>query len=164
MESFLPSDVNLINNTPAFQAREVYNLVSMYLVFALLSALTAGLVAIFGKIGLEKVDTTLATAIRAVVMAGILVLAAIFLKKWNFSQIDSKAYLFILLAGIAGATSWLFYFLALKTGPATSVAAIDRLSIIFVIIFAAILLGESISAKVILGGVLIIAGALLLIK
>ncbi len=136
----------------------------MYLIFALLSALTAALVAIFGKIGLEKVDTTLATAIRSVVMAAILVLAVLLLKKWDLSQIDNKAYLFILLAGLAGAASWLFYFLALKLGPATAVVAIDRLSIIFVIIFASLFLGESLSLKTILGGALIILGALLLIK
>lgn len=136
----------------------------MYLIFALLSALTAALVAIFAKIGLEKVDTTLATAIRSVVMAVLLVLAALFLKKWDFSQIDNKAYLFIFLAGAAGAASWLFYFLALKFGPATTVVAIDRLSIVFVIVLATIFLGESLTAKTVLGGILIVLGALLLIK
>ncbi len=136
----------------------------MYIIFALLSAVSAALVAIFGKIGLGKVDTTLATAIRAVVMAVLLVIAAIILKKWNLSQISNKAYLFIFLAGLAGAASWLFYFLALKLGPATSVAALDRLSVVFVILFAALFLGESLTIKSVLGGLLIISGALLLIK
>lgn len=136
----------------------------MYIIFALLSALTAALVAIFGKIGLGKVDTTLATAIRAVVMAVLLVLAALVLKKWDLTQISNKAYLFIFLAGLAGAASWLFYFMALKLGPATSVAALDRLSVVFVIIFAALFLGEAFTIKSVLGGILIVAGALLLIK
>lgn len=136
----------------------------MYLVFAFLSAVSAALVAIFGKIGLGKVDTTLATAIRAVVMALILVAASILLKKWDLSQISSKAYLYIILAGIAGALSWFFYFFALKLGPATSVAAIDRLSVVFVILFAALFLGESLTAKSILGAILIVLGAILLIK
>ena len=136
----------------------------MYIIFALLSALTAALVAIFGKIGLSKVDTTLATAIRSVVMATLLVLAALLLKKWDFSQIENKAYLFIFLSGIAGAASWLFYFLALKFGPATTVVAIDRLSVVFVIILATIFLGESLTVKTIIGGILIVLGALLLIK
>lgn len=136
----------------------------MYLIFALLSAITAALVAIFGKIGLAKVDTTLATAIRAVVMAAILVSAALVLKKWHLSQIDNKAYLYIFLAGASGAASWFFYFLALKFGPATSVAAIDRLSVVFVIIFASLFLGESLTLKSFAGGALIVAGALLLIK
>lgn len=136
----------------------------MYIVFALLSAVSAALVAVFGKIGLGRVDTTLATTIRAIVMAFLLVLATLALKKWDLSQITSRAYLFIFLAGVSGAASWLFYFLALKLGPATSVAAIDRLSVIFVIIFAALFLGESLTVKSILGGILIISGALLLIK
>jgi len=136
----------------------------MYIIYALASAVFASLVAIFGKIGLGKVDTTLATTIRAVVMAAILVLATLILKKWNLSQIGNKAYLFIFLAGFAGAASWLFYFLALKFGPATSVAALDRLSVVFVIIFAAMFLGESLTVKTVLGGILIVLGALLLIK
>lgn len=130
----------------------------------MLSAVFAALVAVFGKIGLGKVDTTLATAIRAVVMAALLVGAAIVLKKWDLTQITNRAYLYIFLAGVAGAASWLFYFLALKMGPATSVAAVDRLSVIFVILFAALFLGESLTAKSIIGGLLIVAGAFLLIK
>lgn len=135
-----------------------------YIIFALLSAVSAGLVAIFGKIGLGKVDTTLATTIRAIVMALLLLAATLILKKWDLSQIDNKAMLFIFLAGLAGAASWLFYFLALKLGPATSVAALDRLSVVFVILFAALFLGESLTIKSVLGGLLIITGAILLIK
>lgn len=136
----------------------------MYIVYALLSAVTAALVAIFAKIGLSKIDTTLATAVRATIMALILVAASLALRKWDLSSIDSKGFLFIFLAGLAGAASWLFYFQALKTGPATSVAGLDRLSVVFVIIFAALFLGESLTAKSILGGILIVAGALFLIK
>ncbi len=136
----------------------------MYLIYALLSAIFAALVAIFGKIGLGKVDTTLATAIRAIVMASLLTLAAIVFKKWDLSTITNKAYLYIFLAGLAGAASWLFYFLALKIGPATSVAAVDRLSVVFVILLAALFLGESLTLKSVLGGVLIVSGAFLLIK
>lgn len=135
-----------------------------YIIFALLSAISASLVAIFGKIGLGEVDTTLATTIRAIVMALLLLIATLVLKKWDISQIDNKAMLCIFLAGLAGATSWLFYFLALKFGPATSVAALDRLSVVFVLIFAAIFLGESLTVKSVLGGLLIISGAFLLIK
>ena len=136
----------------------------MYVVYALLAAVSASFVAIFGKIGLSRVDTTLATTIRAIVMAALLVIASLILKKWDFSKIDNKAYLFIFLAGLAGATSWFFYFLALKFGPATSVAALDRLSVVFVILFAALFLGESLTLKSIAGGALIVAGAVLLLK
>ena len=136
----------------------------MYIVYALLAAVSASFVAIFGKIGLSRVDTTLATTIRAIVMAALLVIVSLILKKWDLSQIDNKAYLFIFLAGLAGATSWFFYFLALKFGPATSVAALHRLSVVFVILFAALFLGESLTLKSIAGGALIVAGAILLIK
>ena len=136
----------------------------MYILYAILAAVFASLVAIFGKIGLSKVDTTLATTIRAIVMAALLVVASLAFKKWDLSQIDNKAYLYIFLAGGAGALSWFFYFLALKLGPATSVAALDRLSVIFVIIFAALFLGETLTLKSIAGGLLIVAGAVLLIK
>lgn len=136
----------------------------MYLLFALLSAIFAALVAVFGKIGLGKVDTTLATTLRAIVMAGLLILASLTLKKWDLSQITTKAYLYIFLAGLAGALSWLAYFFALKLGPATSVSAIDRLSVVFVILFAALFLGESLTVKSVLGGLLIVLGAILLIK
>lgn len=136
----------------------------MYLLFALLSAIFAALVAVFGKIGLGKIDTTLATTLRAIVMATLLVLASFALKKWDLSQITTKAYLYIFLAGVAGALSWLAYFFALKLGPATSVAAIDRLSVVFVILFAALFLGESLTIKSALGGLLIVLGAFLLIK
>lgn len=90
----------------------------------------AAFVAVFGKIGLGKVDTTLATAIRAAVMALLLVIAAVALEKWDLSQITSKAYLYIFLAGLSGALSWFFYFFALKLGHATSVVAIERLSVV----------------------------------
>lgn len=136
----------------------------MYIVYALLSAVTAALVAIFGKIGLGKLDTTVATTLRAIVMAGLLILATTLLRKWNFAHIDNKAILYIVLAGAAGASSWLFYFFALKTGPATSVAALDRLSVVFVLVLSALFLGESLTVKSMAGGALIVAGALLLIK
>lgn len=132
--------------------------------YALLSALSAALVAIFGKIGISKVDTTLATAIRAVMMAGILVIAAALLGKFaHLKTIDNKAFLFITLSGIAGAASWMWYFLALKTGPAHGVAALDRLSVVFVLVLAALFLGEALTWKTALGGILVTLGALLLV-
>lgn len=136
----------------------------MYILFAILSAISASLVAIFAKIGLEKVDTTLATAIRAVIMALLLVLTTLFLRKWDLSQVDNKTFLFILLAGGAGAISWFFYFLALRFGPASAVAALDRLSVVFVIFFATLFLGESLSIRTVLGAILVVLAAILLIK
>ena len=137
----------------------------MWLVFAILSALTAALVAIFSKAGLKEIDTTLATTIRSIIMAGFLVITSLFLRKFNnfsFASFNSKQWLLIALAGISGALSWLFYFVALKQGQAGKVAAIDRLSIIFVLIIAALFLGEALGWKSALGGLLMIAGAILI--
>jgi len=138
----------------------------MWLVYAFLSSITAALVAIFAKIGLKGVDSTLATAIRSIIMTVFLVLVAFFLKKFqgfNVNSFSNKDWLLIILAGIAGALSWLFYFFALKTGLATKVATIDRLSLVFVIILAVIFLGEKLSWKLAIGAVLMVAGAIAIV-
>jgi transporter family protein len=138
----------------------------MYLVLALLSAITASLVAIFGKLGLKNVDPTLATTIRSLIMASFLILVSLFLKKFenlSFNTFSSKDWLLIILAGISGALSWLFYFWALKLGPASHVAVIDRLSLVFVILLSALILGESLNLKIIVGMILVILGAILIV-
>lgn len=136
----------------------------MWIPLALLSAFTAALVAIFGKIGLQGVDPTLATTVRAVIMAAILVIVSAATGRWNaLGSIGNRAWLMIVLAGAAGAASWLAYFLALRTGPATGVAALDRLSVVFVIILAALFLGETLTWRLALGGALMTAGALLMV-
>ena len=138
----------------------------MYVLLALLSALTASLVVIFGKLGLKNVDPTIATTIRSLIMAGFLVIVSLFLKKFeNFSLnlFTSKDWLLIILAGISGALSWLFYFWALKFGPASHVAVIDRLSLVFVILLSALILGEVFNLKVFLGMILIVIGAILIV-
>ncbi|WAM33011.1 EamA family transporter [Caldicellulosiruptor morganii] len=135
----------------------------LWLLFGLLSALFAALVAIFGKIGLKGLDTNVATAIRAVIMALFLVLVIIFQGRLNrVGEIlaNKKAILFIVLSGVAGALSWLFYFLALKNGKVQQVAPIDRLSVVFAIVLAAIFLGERISFYTGLGVLLVVAGSI----
>lgn len=136
----------------------------MWILYALLSAGFAAAVAIFGKLGLVGVDSTVATTVRAVVMAVFLTIVVLALQKVSLIKtLDNKALTFIVCSGIAGALSWLFYFLALKTGPATPVAAVDRLSIVFVAILAALFLGEALTIKTIAGVLLIIGGAVLLV-
>jgi len=138
----------------------------IYIIFALLSALTASLVAIFGKLGLKNIDPTLATTIRSLIMAVFLILTSLFLRKFeNFSlsSFTSKDWLLIILAGISGALSWLFYFWALKFGPASHVAVIDRLSLVFVIILSALILGEVFNLKTFIGMILIVIGAILIV-
>lgn len=132
--------------------------------FALLSAISAAAVAVLGKIGLKNVDTTLATSIRSVVMAVFLVTVSLSLGKFSGLQnIDNKALLYIVLSGIAGALSWLFYFFALKVGPASGVSAVDRTSAVFVLILAVLFLGESLTWMKAVGALLIVGGAILMI-
>lgn len=137
---------------------------STWLIYALLSAVTAALVAIFGKIGLQNLDANTATAIRAIVMA--LFLVGVVVVQGKLSMVnevfaDRKALLFILLSGVAGALSWLFYFMAIKYGNVSQVAPIDKLSVVFAVVLAAVLLGEKISLVAGLGVGLISVGALM---
>ena len=138
----------------------------MWIVFALLAAVCAALVAIFGKLGLERIDPTLAATVRALIMAGVLILAVIGLKGSDLasvSQFTNREWLFIVLAGVAGALSWLFYFIALAHGPAGSVAALDRLSVVFVVLLAAVILGETLTIPALIGALLIVCGAALIV-
>lgn len=137
---------------------------STWLIYALLSALSASLVAIFGKIGLQHLDANTATAVRAVVMALFLVGVVVVQGKFNLVGTvlaDKKALLFIVLSGVAGALSWLFYFMAIKNGTVSQVAPIDKLSVVFAVLLAFILFGEKISLVAGLGVALITAGALM---
>ncbi len=137
-------------------------MISTWIIYALLSALFAAAVAILGKIGISQIDTTLATTIRSIVMSIALILATFSLGKFDLTKIDNKAFFFIFLSGLAGALSWIFYFNALKTGPATGVAALDRLSVVFVLVLAILFLGESLTWKTGLGALLVSLGAILL--
>ncbi|MEK7079820.1 MAG: EamA family transporter, partial [Patescibacteria group bacterium] len=120
--------------------------------------------AIFGKIGLQGLDTTVATTVRAVIMAFFLVVVALSLGKLNLASLPTgKPLLFIALSGIAGALSWLFMFAALKIGPAPGVSALDRLSVVFVLIFSILFLGTQFSWKAAGGAAMIAVGAMLMI-
>ncbi|WP_225087343.1 EamA family transporter [Pectobacterium colocasium] len=137
---------------------------SSWLIYALLSAVCAALVAIFGKIGLQNLDANTATAIRAVIMA--LFLVGVVVAQGKLALVgevvaNKKALLFIVLSGVAGALSWLFYFVALKNGNVAQVAPIDKLSVVFAVVLAVILLGEKISLMAGAGVALISVGALL---
>lgn len=135
----------------------------MWIAFALLSAIFASLVAIFGKVGISHLDSTLATSVRAIIMAIFLTVVSFSLGKFKLLHtIGSKAFTFIVLSGIAGAISWLFYFVALKRGPASGVAALDRLSVVFVFLLAIVFLQEQFSWKSALGGILLTVGAILM--
>ncbi|WP_233980200.1 EamA family transporter [Pectobacterium versatile] len=137
---------------------------SSWLIYALLSAVCAAMVAIFGKIGLQNLDANTATAIRAIIMA--LFLVGVVVAQGKLALVgeviaNKKALFFIVLSGVAGALSWLFYFVALKNGNVAQVAPIDKLSVVFAVVLAVILLGEKISLMAGAGVALISVGALL---
>lgn len=136
----------------------------MWFILALLSAVFAALVTIFGKIGLKTVDSTVAAGVRAVIMAltmiGIIMLLG---KSSQITELSKKDMLFIILSGISGALSWVFYFAALKLTEASKVATIDRTSILFIIILSYLILGEEVSLKTLVAGVLVFLGTMILL-
>jgi transporter family protein len=138
----------------------------MWVLYALGSAVAASLVAIFGKIGLQGIDPTQATIVRGVVMAIILVLGGLVFGKlsgFSFALLTGRTWVFILLSALAGAASWLLYFIALQAGPASAVTVIDKMSVVFVILLAGLFLGEALTLRSVLGILLTVAGSLLII-
>ena len=131
--------------------------------WALWSAAFAALTAIFAKVGLEGVDSDLATLVRTVVILVVLAGFVYITGKWsNPTRLASKTWLFLVLSGLATGASWVCYFRALQLGEASRVAPVDKLSVVFVIVFASIFLGERVTFATIAGGVLIAAGAVIL--
>ena len=138
---------------------------SSWLIYALLSALCAAFVSIFGKVGVAGLDSSAATAVRAVIMAVFLV--GVVIAEGHTADLpqvfaDKKVLLFVALSGIAGALSWLFYFLALKDGAVTQVAPIDKLSVVFAVVIAVLIFGERVSFMHGVAIAMIAAGGLML--
>ncbi len=139
-------------------------LIRMWILYALLAAITAAIMTIIAKIGLTKVDPTLATTIRSFVMFAFMLITAFALQKHKLlEQINSSALWAIIISAIFGALSWLFYFLALKDGPASKVAALDRLSLVLVVIMAIFILSEKLTWQVGIGALLMTIGAAIMI-
>jgi len=133
-----------------------------WLIYALLSAVCAALVGIFAKPGLKDVEPNLGTAVRSIVMTVLLTGFVTATRGWSkLPPVNSRASLLILLAGAAGAASWLFYFNALKLADVSHVAPIDKLSTPIAVVLAALLLGERPSGLNWLGVVVMVAGAYL---
>jgi transporter family protein len=134
-----------------------------WLVFALGSAFFAGLTAILGKVGVTQINSNLATFIRTIVI--LIVTAAIvsWRSEWEpLNRLSSRGLLFLVLSGLATGASWLCYYRALQLGPASQVAPIDKLSVVFVLLVAWLCLGEAMTWRVAVGGLLIVAGAVTL--
>ncbi len=139
------------------------DLFSAWQTWAFLSACFAALTAIFAKVGVENINPDLATFIRTVVV--LVAFSVLLLLTRQFvapAEISSKTWLFLILSGLATGASWLCYFRALKLGPATLVAPIDKLSVVLVALFAFAFLGERPSGQGWLGIALIGTGAALL--
>ena len=136
----------------------------MWLILALLSAVFAALTSILAKIGIEGVDSNLATAIRTVVVV-IMAWGMVFLTQAQsgISQISKKSWLFLILSGLATGASWLCYYKALQTGQASKVVPIDKLSVVITLILAFVFLHEQFTTKSLIGCILIGAGTLLMV-
>ena len=136
----------------------------MWFIFALLSALFAALTSILAKIGIEGVNSNLATAIRTVVVV-VMAWGMVFLTNAQngISEISKKSWLFLILSGLATGASWLCYYRALQVGEASKVVPIDKLSVVITLVLAFVFLHEQFSAKSVIGCILIGAGTLLMV-
>ena len=136
----------------------------MWVLFAILSAVFAALTSILAKIGIENVDSTLATAIRTAVVLvmawGMVLLTG---KAGGISHIAGRSWLFLALSGLATGASWLCYYSALQQGPASKVIPIDKLSVVISLVLAFAVLHEKVDAKAIAGGALITVGTLVMV-
>lgn len=136
----------------------------MWLLFALLSAVFAALTSILAKIGIEGVNSNLATAIRTVVVV-IMAWGMVFLtnEQNGLSEIGKKSWIFLILSGLATGASWLCYYRALQVGEASKVVPIDKLSVVFTLILAFVFLHEQFTIKSLVGCILIGIGTLLMV-
>jgi bacterial/archaeal transporter family protein len=133
-----------------------------WFIWALLSAFFAGLTAVLAKVGVEHIDSNLATAIRTVVILIFAWAIALATRNQTFSSISNRTWIFLILSGVATSLSWLCYFRALQLGEASQVAPVDKLSVVIAIILAAIFLHERMTWHHWLGGALIFTGAVVL--
>ena len=136
----------------------------MWIVFALLSAVFAALTSIFAKIGIDGVNSNLATAVRTVVVV-VMSWLMVFItnNQSGLAQISKKSWVFLILSGLATGASWLCYYRALQLGKATEVAAVDKLSIVFTLILAFIFLHDTFTVKSLIGCALIATGTILML-
>ena len=136
----------------------------MWFVFALLSAIFAALTSILAKVGIDGVNSNLATAVRTVVVLA-MAWGMVFITdaQKGLPQISSKSWLFLILSGLATGASWLCYYRALQIGQASKVVPIDKLSVVFTLVMAFVFLHEKFTAKSLIGCALIGAGTLLMV-
>jgi transporter family protein len=134
-----------------------------WLLFALGSAFFAGLTAILGKLGVAGMNSDLATFIRTVVILAVTAAIVTARSEWSLpAALPGGPLVFLILSGVATGLSWLCYYRALQLAPASIVAPIDKLSVGFAIVLAVVFLGEPLTWQVAIGGVLVVAGALVI--
>ena len=136
----------------------------MWLIFAILSAVFAALTSILAKVGISDVNSTLATAIRTVVVLA-MSWGMVFLTKvqGGISEISRRSWIFLILSGLATGASWLFYYRALQLGEVSKVAPIDKMSIVITLVLAFVFLHEQFTAKSLIGAILLTAGTLVMV-
>ena len=136
----------------------------MWFVLALLSALFAALTSILAKVGVEGVNSNLATAIRTVVVV-VMAWGMVFLTnaQSGMAEISKRSWLFLVLSGLATGASWLCYYKALQIGDASKVVPVDKLSVVITLVLAFVFLHEKVNAKSLIGCILITAGTLLMV-
>ena len=137
----------------------------MWAIFALLSAVFAALTSILAKVGINGVNSNLATAIRTVVVV-LMAWGMVFLTKGQggITEISKKSWIFLILSGLATGASWLCYYRALQMGSASKVVPIDKLSVVITLVLAFIFLKEDFTYKSAIGSVLIAAGTLFMVS
>lgn len=134
-----------------------------WLIFAFGSAFFAGLTAILGKLGVEGINSNLATFIRTIVIFFVVGAIITARNEWQLPQhIAAKPFTFLILSGVATGLSWLCYYRALQLAPASWVAPIDKLSVVIAIVLGIVVLGEAVSLRLIIGSLLICSGVLVL--
>ncbi len=136
----------------------------MWLIFALLSAVFAALTSILAKIGIDGVNSNLATAVRTVVVV-IMAWGMVFLThaQGGLTEISKRSWSFLILSGLATGASWLCYYRALQTGEASKVVPVDKLSVVITLLLAFVFLHEEFTVKSVIGCVLIGVGTLLMV-
>ena len=136
----------------------------MWFIFALLSAIFAALTSILAKVGIDGVNSNLATAIRTVVVVGMAWLMVFITgAQSGLGEISRKSWLFLILSGLATGASWLCYYRALLIGEASKVVPVDKLSVVITLALAFVFLHESFTAKSLIGCILITAGTLIMV-
>lgn len=136
----------------------------MWLIFAILSAVFAALTSILAKVGIDGVNSNLATAIRTIVVVAMAWLMVFITgEQHGIAEISGKSWLFLILSGLATGASWLCYYKAIQLGDVSKVVPIDKLSVVLTLILAFVFLHESLTVKSVIGMVLIAAGTLIMV-